>query len=521
MNEVFAIIRKILERQHLIIEKRHADEALRRSEEKYRNTINNLDVGFYKGELNGKLLMHNQALNKILGIDVNTSLVGLSASQFFANPKDQNKYLDNLTRNGFIRNFNAQIRKPDGEHIMVELNSHLIKKNRGETLLVEGTVLDITEKFRFEQRLKESEEKVRNLVNNISDVLIEADTKGVITFISPQICNIISYQAKEITGTKLIEHVNPEDLQFNQESFKKALKSRSPISLECRIRHKKGYYIPISLRGSFVKIRNTSKFYGIIRDITERRRVDDMINREIKKLKELDRIRNDLVTRMSHELKTPLVSIFSGAKFLLNDFTVKLDNGVRSIIRNIYEGSFRLNNMVDNLLTVFEIDSQTIKLNKSKENLIPIITQCIEDIMFLTNKRNVSINVELLDNLFLDVDKDLIKKATFNIISNAVKNTPSNGNVYISTIEHHNYVELVIKDTGVGITKKEMVDLFKPFGKIERYGQGLDVDIEGPGLGLYIANEIIKLHEGEIVLKSKGRSKGSTFTIRLNQTSQI
>ncbi|KKL60127.1 hypothetical protein LCGC14_2208410, partial [marine sediment metagenome] len=77
------------------------------------------------------------------------------------------------------------------------------------------------------------------------------------------------------------------------------------------------------------------------------------------------------------------------------------------------------------------------------------------------------------------------------------------------------YVEIVIKDTGVGITKKEMVDLFKPFGKIERFGKGMDVDIEGSGLGLYIANEIMKLHGGEIVLKSKGRNKGSTFTIRI------
>ncbi len=76
-------------------------------------------------------------------------------------------------------------------------------------------------------------------------------------------------------------------------------------------------------------------------------------------------------------------------------------------------------------------------------------------------------------------------------------------------------VDIKITDTGIGFTKEEKEKLFNKFGKIERFGKGLDVDIEGPGLGLYIANEIIKLHKGEILLHSEGRNRGSTFIIRL------
>ncbi|KKN38662.1 hypothetical protein LCGC14_0751170 [marine sediment metagenome] len=109
----------------------------------------------------------------------------------------------------------------------------------------------------------------------------------------------------------------------------------------------------------------------------------------------------------------------------------------------------------------------------------------------------------------------MIKKAILNLLSNAVKNTLPNGNIFIKSIEHHNFIDIIIRDTGVGLTDKEIPILFKKFGKIERYGKGMDVDIEGPGLGLYIANEIVKLHIGEILVKSKGRNKGSTFILRL------
>jgi len=385
------------------------------------------------------------------------------------------------------------------------------------TIFTLGLVLQYyrLQQINNENKLKESEAKVRNLVNNISDVLIEANVDGVLTFISSRIFRLIESGSEEINNSKLIDWLHPEDRDLYQESFKAALNSKASLSLECRIRNKKGYFIPISIRGSFAKINDVNKFFGVIRNITEKRKVDKMIRREIKKLQELDSIKNALVNRISHELKTPLISIFSGTEFLLYDFGNQLTEEVKTIIGDVHDGGYRLKTMVENLLTVFEINSDKIKFNPTKENVIQIIKQCIEDIIFQANERNVSINVELLDKIFLDVDKILIQKAIFNIISNAVKNTPPNGNILISTLEHHTYVEIVIKDTGVGITKKEMVDLFKPFGKIERFGKGMDVDIEGPGLGLYIANEIIKLHEGEIVLKSKGRNKGSTFTIRI------
>ncbi len=412
------------------------------------------------------------------------------------------------------------------------------KNSNGVTIGVIEHIKDITNRKHMEEKLQESEtklkilnkeleekielrtyelkfseEKIRNLINNISDVLMEGDIDGTITFISPQIYDILGLQPEELIGIEYMELIHPEDKLTYNKLISTTFKAGSKFTLELRIMHKKGYYIPISIKGSIGVINNQLKIFVIIRDITEKRKIDEMMKSEIKKLTELDQIRSDLIRRISHELKTPLISIFSGSQYLLDH---SIDNfKAHHIIELIHLGGHRLKILTDNLILAYNIDSKELKLSLKRKNIIQIIKNCIEDVVFQAKKRNIYINVELLKELYVEVDKSMIKRAISNILSNAVKNTPHNGNIFVSTFEHPNYIDIIVKDDGVGLTKKEELLLFKRFGKIERHGKGMGVDIEGAGLGLYIANEIVKLHHGEIIIKSKGRNKGSTFTIRL------
>ncbi len=426
----------------------------------------------------------------------------------------------------------------DGSIRWLQVRGRAIRDIQGNAIRMVGTYTDITAQKEAEVKLKISEtklkllnkeleqkielrtyelkfseEKIRNLINNISDVLMEGDIDGTITFISPQIYDILGRQPKELIGIEYMELIHPEDKLDYKKLINTTLKAGSKFSMELRIMHKKGYYIPISIKGSIEEINNQLKFFVIIRDITEKRKIDEMMKSEIKKLTELDQIRSDLIRRISHELKTPLISIFSGSQYLLDH---SIDNyKAHHIIELIHLGGHRLKILTDNLILAYNIDSKELNLNLKRKNIIQIIKNCIEDIVFQAKKRNIYINVELLKELYIEVDKSMIKRAISNILSNAVKNTPNNGNIIVSTFEHPNYIDIIVKDDGVGLTKKEELLLFKRFGKIERHGKGMGVDIEGAGLGLYIANEIVKLHHGEIIIKSKGRNKGSTFTIRL------
>ncbi|MBD3199994.1 MAG: hypothetical protein GF316_08260, partial [Candidatus Lokiarchaeota archaeon] len=112
-------------------------------------------------------------------------------------------------------------------------------------------------------------------------------------------------------------------------------------------------------------------------------------------------------------------------------------------------------------------------------------------------------------------DPDKISDVLENLLSNSIKYTPSGGDIKVSTYLQKDEFIIKIKDNGIGITKEEKKTLFQKFGKIERYGKGWDVEIDGTGLGLFISKQIIDLHDGNIWVESKGRDKGCSFFISL------
>ncbi|KKL69371.1 hypothetical protein LCGC14_2115620, partial [marine sediment metagenome] len=271
--------------------------------------------------------------------------------------------------------------------------------------------------------LKESEEKVQNMITNISDVLMESEPNGILTYISPQIKNIIGYQSKELIGLNFMDLIHLEDISAFKETADKVLKTKKNVSIECRLKHKKGYFVPVSVRWSMAEINNEFKVFGLVSDNTERKKIDNMIKREIKQLKELDQIRNDLIRRISHELNTPLISILNGSQFLLDSYNDQMSNEAISIVRIVNLGGYRLNEMVNNLITAYEIETEQIIFNIKQENLIPLVRECVEEIIFQADKRKIFINIELSNELNIDIDRRMIKKVILNLLSNAVKNT--------------------------------------------------------------------------------------------------
>ena len=133
MEEI--LIRKVEERT----------KELRESEEIYKKILSDLDVGFYKGEFKGKLLMHNAAVNKILGIKESQSLVGSNTSQFFINEERREEYYRQLLQNGYVKNYIIQVSTSNEHIISIQLNSHLIRDNTGKPKEVEGTIIKLTD----------------------------------------------------------------------------------------------------------------------------------------------------------------------------------------------------------------------------------------------------------------------------------------------------------------------------------------------------------------------------------------
>lgn len=188
---------------------------------------------------------------------------------------------------------------------------------------------------------------------------------------------------------------------------------------------------------------------------------------------------------------------------------------VISTLNEIKQGCLHLESLIGDILKTAELESGTIQLNKTKEDLSFLVRVSINEIKGFSKLRNHTIILEVQDNLRTQFEKEQIHQVISNLLNNAVKYTPPSGIIEIKSDIRDDLIIISIKDNGIGFTEEEKTRIFKQFGKIERYGQGMDIIPEGSGFGLFISKKIIELHGGEIWLESDGRNKGATFYFSL------
>lgn len=243
-------------------------------------------------------------------------------------------------------------------------------------------------------------------------------------------------------------------------------------------------------------------------DITFRKKTEE-------ELIKLNNLKSELLTRASHELNTPLMTIKGFTDLLLLKYEPRLQDEELFLIKEIKKGSSRLERLIKDILKTAYLETGLIELKKSKNDLSTIITDYAKNIKKFADSRNHIIKLNLHDSMITYFDKEQIKDLLANIITNAIKYTPPNGIIEIKSEKQMNLFIISIEDNGIGFIDEEINKLFKRFGKIERFGRGYDVITEGSGLGLYTAKRIIELHGGEMWVKSDGMNQGSTFYFSL------
>ncbi|MFX1480384.1 MAG: PAS domain S-box protein, partial [Promethearchaeota archaeon] len=365
------------------------------------------------------------------------------------------------------------------------------------TGMVDGVieyVRDVTEYKSAERKLKESEEKYRSILENIKEGYFEVDLNGNFTFCNDNFYKIVKFPKVEVIDKNFSHFISEEYLDNVIQLFNDIFETEIPqSSIEFKIKSMNGkkIFVDSSAYLRYDSEGNKIGFCGLIRDITEKKIAEEMIRQENIKLKELDQIKTDFIHRISHELRTPLVSISNSSQILLELLKGKIDNRAESLIHIINNGGKRLEFLIDNLLDVSRIESKKLDLMLEKEDIVKIILECINELKYIADKRNLTIKHELFNEIYLKIDHFRIRQVVLNILMNAIKNTPPFGLISLSLEKQKKFIDIKIKDTGVGFTKKEMTIIFQKFGKIERYGKGINLNTEGSGLGLYISREIV------------------------------
>lgn len=369
----------------------------------------------------------------------------------------------------------------------------------------------------LEQKLKTSEEKFRHLFENSPYPVVLLELNGTIKDCNIATIELFGIKKDNLIGTSFSElFLDPQKLSsLLEERIDFMNKGKILKPLELKLQKKNNILIWVTLQTSLFKLDDETFMQMILQDITERKKAEDIIKEEMKRLKEIDQIRSDFVRRTSHELKTPLISIYSSTQYLQEKYKNEMNEDMSNLLESINRGGERLNRLTDNLLDVFNLETNIFTLQKEKIDLVKIIKEISEDFSSMLKDRKIILKLELKDTCYIQADKIRIEQIIINILSNAIKNTPLNGLMYISINKTSDYVEIVFKDSGIGFTDVEKGMIFKKFGKIERTDIDKDIIIEGSGLGLFISKQIVELHGGNIWVESEGRNKGSSFTIRL------
>jgi PAS domain S-box-containing protein len=259
----------------------------------------------------------------------------------------------------------------------------------------------------------------------------------------------------------------------------------------------------------------------IIQDVTEKKIAEEklveserILRQQNIELKELDRLKTDFISIAAHDLKTPLISV-GGYIDLILLREKELSEEVKEDLGRVLNNVQRLEEYINRLLDVMKIDAKKVELVKREENIFNLINNCLSDLEFQINQKNLKIDIEIPETLNLLVDHFRMSQVFLNLLTNAIKFTPNEGTIDISIEEDEKSVTFSVIDNGKGLTEEEIQKIFGKFVSIEQGVDGYSTLDRGSGLGLYIARGFIEAHGGKIWVESKGRDLGAKFSFRL------
>lgn len=245
--------------------------------------------------------------------------------------------------------------------------------------------------------------------------------------------------------------------------------------------------------------------------IEEKNIAYETIEKQHKKLIELDKTKTAFLANISHELRTPLNAIIGFSQALSYKIFGELNKKQEEYVKDIHISGLHLLGMINEILDLSKIESKAMKISLSELSPAIVIQEAINILSPLSEQKAIKVDFinQSVKNIMADYQK--LQQILFNLLSNAIKFTPEGGNITIKIYEDGKDFILEVKDTGVGIDKKYHNKIFTKFVHLNNlYTKGQS----STGLGLTITKELVKLHKGKITLESTV-NKGSTFKVRL------
>jgi PAS domain S-box-containing protein len=495
-----------------------AENAFRASEERYRLLADNVTDVIWTRDLNLNLtyispsILNQQgysveeAKNRTLEESWTSDSFKLVRKVFEEEMEIEKSKKADLSRS---RTIEVEVNCKDGSTKWTEAKMSFLRNQDSVPVGIIGVTRDITERRRAEQALRKSEEKYKNLVENIKEVIYTIDDSGIVTYISPAIKTILDYDSSEIIGRSFTEFIYSEDLLRQKERFERVLSG--PIGPdEYRLLSKSGEIRWAQTSSMPILEKNqTVGLQGVLSDITESKRLQSQLQ-QARKMESF----GTLAGGIAHDFNNFLGIIIGNTELAMDD--VPKWNPAYLNLEEILESSLRARDVVRQLLSF----ARRTQLEKKPVNIGKIMQESLKLL-----RSSIPTSIEIRQIIPKDIDTILanstqLNQILINLSTNAHHAMPNGGilEVSLENVEHEKnraaqhpdlnpgrYVNLKVSDTGHGISSMEIDRIFDPYFTTKQVGKGT-------GMGLSVVHGLIRGHEGAISVKSK-YGQGTTFSI--------
>ena len=513
-----------------ITERKQVEEALRRSEERFRQVVENAEEWIWEVDAHGLYTYISPVVERILGYKADEIQGHMYFYDLF-HPQERErltqKAFEVFSRKDKFREFETKVLDTKGQTIWLSKSGVPILDEQGQLMGYRGVDVDITERRRTHEILNRKQKNLEAIfdaapigmllvgenmrVGRANDAvrnLAGKDYGQIINQLIGQVLGCVYADNDPGPGEMCCGHA-PECEACNLfDTVRDSLDSGLPVH-GAEIQPtliKNGEQITPSFSVSAEPVIIDGARYAVValNDITDRARAEQ-------ELRETMEMKSQFISTVSHELRTPLASMKEAVLIVLDGVAGDVNKDQKHFLDLAKRNIDRLWRLINDVLDFQKLGSCKMKFNMGKNRLTQVVEECYSTMTHFANKSEVNLCLEIEPNLPETVfDSDRIIQAVTNLVSNAIKFTPTQGNVTVSLRRQGDELVIRVSDTGMGVPQEALPRIFDRFYRVNRPGK----EIKGTGLGLAIVKRIIDAHGGRIEVESEP-TVGTVFAVFL------
>ncbi len=494
-----------------ITARKQAEAALLQEKQFSERLIDSLPGTFYLYDAQLRLRRWNRNHETQMGYTAE-ELRGKRMEDFPATEEDRARVLAAAHRmqRGEVEMVETSLLHKDGSAVPYLVSGACIDSPGGPMIL--GVGLDISARVRAEKALSASERNYRELFDATHDGIFIHDDTGRVLDVNERGCTMFGFSTSVAHHPPLVE-LSPGEPPYSQhdaiDKFHRAI-SEGPQVFDWQSRRADGtaFWSEIALR-SF-RVDGDVRVIASVRDVTDRKRAGLERERLMAELQAASRAKDEFMAVLSHELRTPLAAIQASIDLLLRLPTLDEPRALSAL--RIMERNVKLQTrLVNDLLDMSRLVRGKLTLERAPIRLGEVVLSAAETCRADAVRAEVALDTRAEAGLWVDADATRIQQMVINLVDNAIKFTPKGGRITVSVTAKEGRGSVVVEDTGVGIARDRLSDIFEMFHQ----GEVAARRAPGLGIGLALVKSIVDLHGSRVWAESDGPGRGSRFIVEL------